>query len=336
MSYNPAKEYNMPVVDMPIEELRTYTGTNPRPDDFDSYWESALAELDATPVNLELRPGEFEAPGVRCHHLYFTGTGGARIHAKLLRPVDGRPVPGPGNGGRPAVVRFHGYTMHSGDWASHLAYAGAGYVVAALDCRGQGGLSEDVGGVRGNTLRGHIIRGLDDGPEKLLFRHVFLDTVRLVRIVMELDEVDSSRVGVTGGSQGGGLTIACAALEPRVKLAAPVFPFLSDYKRVWDLDLDRNAYQELRDYFRRFDPTHERESEVFTRLGYIDVHHLAPRITAGTLMLTTLIDEVCPPSTQFAAFNAITAPKRMIIYPDFGHEALPGAEDAIFTHFLGL
>ena len=54
------------------------------------------------------------------------------------------------------------------------------------------------------------------------------------------------------------LTLACAALEPRVKLAAPVYPFLSDYQRTWEMDLDVEAYAELRQFFRRFDPQHQR------------------------------------------------------------------------------
>lgn len=326
----------MPVVDMPIEELRAYKGTNPRPEDFDEYWDAALTELDDVAPDVEFRDAEFSAPHIRCEHLYFTGTGGARVHAKLLRPTASAAADSAGRGSGPAILQFHGYTGDSGDWSDHLGYAGAGFVVAAMDCRGQGGLSEDVGGVRGNTLRGHIIRGLDDGPDKLLFRHVFLDTVRLARIVMGLDEVDPTRIGTAGMSQGGGLSLACAALEPRISRAAAVVPFLSDYKRVWDMDLDAGAYQELRDYFRLFDPTHDREDETFTHLGYIDVHHLAPRIRANTLMLTALIDEICPPSTQFAAFNAIAAEKRMVMYPDFGHESLPGGNDLIFSHLSEL
>lgn len=148
---------------------------------------------------------------------------------------------------------------------------------------------------------------------------------------MDFDEVDPTRVGATGGSQGGGLTLACAALEPRVKRIAPVYPFLSDYQRVWEMDLAQAAYKELQDYFRRFDPTHAHAKEAFHRLGYIDVHNLAPRIQADTLMFTGLMDQVCPPSTQFAAYNAISAAKEMVIYPDFGHENLPGHQDTIFT-----
>ncbi|MFP4115115.1 MAG: acetylxylan esterase [Spirochaetota bacterium] len=324
-------------IDMPLEQLKTYAGRNPKPADFDHYWERALAELDATPPQIEMTPADFSAPHAECFDLSFTGVRGARVRAKVVKPKGG-----PGTeamrapAGLPALVHFHGYTMSSGDWSGYLGWAGAGFVSAALDCRGQGGGSEDVGGVLGNTHNGHIIRGLDDHEDKLLFRDIYLDTVRLARIVMDFADVDPDRVGATGGSQGGGLALACASLEPRIKRAAPVYPFLSDFQRVWEMDLAKGAYQEIQDYFRRFDPTHAREREVFTRLGYIDVHHLAPRIRANTLMFTGLMDEICPPSTQFAAYNAITAPKSMVIYPDFRHEHLPGSQDRIVAHMLEL
>ena len=110
-----------------------------------------------------------------------------------------------------------------------LGYVAQGFTVAAMDCRGQGGSSEDPGGVSGNTLHGHIIRGLQDAlngrPEKLLFRQIFLDTAQLAGIVMDMPEVDAARVGVMGGSQGGALTVACAALEPRIEALRRCIPF---------------------------------------------------------------------------------------------------------------
>ena len=115
-----------------------------------------------------------------------------------------------------------------------------------------------------------------------------------------------------------------------MRLAAPVYPFLSDYQRVWEMDQAKDAYDELRTYFRLFDPRHEREREVFTKLGYIDIQHLAPRIKAEVLLFTGLMDTICPPSTQFAAYNKIAAPKRLVLYPDFGHEFLPGQGDETF------
>jgi cephalosporin-C deacetylase len=319
----------MPVFEMPLAELKTYQGRNPRAADFDEYWDGALAEMRALDAKVELVPSEFTAAAAECFDLYFTGVAGARIHAKYLRPKSAAKP-------HPAVVEFHGYSGNSGDWAPKLRWVSQGFSVAALDCRGQGGQSQDVGGVLGNTLRGHIIRGLDDRPENLLFRHIYLDCAQLAGIVMDMPEVDAKRVGATGGSQGGGLTLACAALEPRIARAAPVLPFLSDYQRVWEMDLAVAAYEELKQYFRLFDPRHEREQEVFTKLGYIDVQHLAPRIKGKALMIVGLMDQICPPSTQFAAYNKITSDKEMVLYPDFGHEGLPGAEDTIFAFMAGL
>jgi cephalosporin-C deacetylase len=320
----------MPLMfDMPLEQLYDYQGINPRPDDFDRYWDNGIKEMQALDAQVELVPASFQVDYAECFHLYFTGVGDARVHAKLLRPKNS-------SAPHPAVLMFHGYSGSSGDWSDKLGFVAAGYTVAALDCRGQGGLSEDRGGVSGWTLQGHIVRGLDDAPEKLLFHQIFLDTAQLARIVMQMPDVDSERVGATGGSQGGGLTLACAALEPRIKRAAPVFPFLCDYQRVWEMDLAKDAYRELHDWFRRFDPLHQREDELFTRLGYVDAQHLAPRIQGEVMMSVGLMDQICPPSTQFAAYNKITARKSLRIYPDYGHENLPGNSDAIYQFMAGL
>lgn len=318
----------MPLVfDMPYDQLVIYKGTNPRPIDFDSFWDFALDELQDLDPQVEITPAGFQTEFADCSHLYFTGAGDARIHAKLIQP---RQTTGP----HPAVLIFHGYSSSSGDWSSMLGYVAEGFTVAALDCRGQGGRSEDNSRVSGWTLTGHIIRGLNDGPEKLLFRQIFLDTAMLARIVMELPDVDPSRVGAMGYSQGGGLTLACAALETRIARAAPVYPFLCDYKRVWELDLDVDAYLELREYFRHFDPRHVQEEEIFTRLGYIDVQYLAPRIKAQVFLGVGLMDTICPPSTQFAAYNKIVSQKSLAVYPDYGHEDFPGHNDLIFQ-FMG-
>jgi cephalosporin-C deacetylase len=234
------------------------------------------------------------------------------------------------------VVQFHGYSGNAGEWTEKLRWTSLGFSVAAMDCRGQGGRSEDVGGVKGMTYKGHIVRGLDDEPDKLLFRDIYLDTAQLAGIVMEMPEVDGARVGCTGGSQGGGLTLACAALEPRIRRAFPIYPFLCDYQRVWEMDLAKGAYEELAYWFRMFDPLHEREAEVFTRLGYIDNQHLAPRIRGEVVMAVGLMDTICPPSTQFAAYNRMSCPKRTLIYPDFGHEGLPYVNDHAFAFLAGL
>jgi len=318
----------MPMLDMPLAELREYQGRSPKPADFDAYWEDALAQMRAVDPQVELIPAEFTSPVADCFDLYFTGIGGARVHAKFLRP---KKI----SGQCPAVMQFHGYSMNCGDWQSKLCYPASGFCVAALDCRGQGGLSEDSIPVKGNTKEGMIIRGLDDpDPKKLYFRAVYMDTVQLTNIVMAMEYVDETRVGTSGGSQGGALALACAALEPRINRAAPIYPFLSDYRRVWEMDMAERAYRELRWYFRVFDPNHEREDEVFMRLGYIDIQNLMPRMKPRVKMFCGLMDDICPPSTQFAAYNKIPGEKEVVIYPDYGHEGLPMAEDRTYQYMM--
>ncbi|MGI9255735.1 MAG: acetylxylan esterase [Salinispira sp.] len=313
--------------DFSLEELHTYTGTNPVPDDFNAFWDNALQELTACDPQITFKDAAFTSTIARCRHLSFSGVGGARIHTKLIQPHKST------HGS--ALLCFHGYTMDSGDWMSYLPYAAAGFTVAAMDCRGQGGLSTDPLSVTGTTLHGHIIRGLSDAvagyPERLYYRNVFLDTVLLSRIIMDMPDVDTERVMATGWSQGGGLTIACAALEPRISRIAPVYPYLCDYQRSWEMDLAEHAYSGLRKYFRHHDPLHEQK--VFEALGYIDVQYLAGRVRAQTLFATALMDTICAPSTQFACYNKIHSSKNMLVYPDYGHESLPGLHDRIYEFF---
>ena len=112
----------MPLVDKPLPELYDYLGRNPRPEDFNAYWAAALRELDATDPRSELRPNPL------------LNVGGARVYAKYLRPKNQPP------GLRhPAVLQFHGYSGHSGDWLDKFGWPAEGFCYAAMDCRGQGG-----------------------------------------------------------------------------------------------------------------------------------------------------------------------------------------------------
>ncbi len=319
----------MPMIDMPLEELRQYKGVSLCPDDIDEFWDEAVDEMKAVDSKVELIPAEFQCSFAECYHMYFCGVGGAKIYAKYARPKKQAEM-------QPALVKFHGYSRSSGDWFDLLPYAAEGFHIAAMDCRGQAGKSQDTGVVNGNTLEGHIIRGLEDGSRKLLYRSIFLDAAQLAVILMDMPEVDEERVGCFGLSQGGALTLACASLEPRIKLAAAQYPFLCDFRRVWEMDLDINAYREIQNWFKKTDPLHEREKELFETLSYIDIQNIIHRIKGRVLMITGLMDEICPPSTQFAAYNKIESKKEMLIYPDFGHEYLFKVSDKIFEFMLNL
>ena len=317
----------MPIIDMPLEKLKVYQGRNPRPQDFDEFWDRSIKEAYSVDPEAKFVPYKFASTKVEMYELTFKSTKGAKIYAKFAKPKSI-------TGKAPAVLLFHGLSGASSDWTGLLSYASEGFVVAFMDTRGQGGYSQDVGGVPGTTYTTPFMRGFDGEPEDLLVRDEFLDTLQLARVISSLDYVDETRMAATGGSQGGALTLACASLFPTLKLCAPIHPYLIDYKRVWEMDLDKGAYEGIRYYLRYFDPTHEHIDEFFEKLGYIDLQFLAPRIKAKVLMSTGLMDTTCPPSTQFAAYNKITAEKQVIIYPDYAHEGMRGNSDKIFNFIV--
>jgi cephalosporin-C deacetylase len=133
--------------------------------------------------------------------------------------------------------------------------------------------------------------------------------------------VDAARVLVAGGSQGGGLAIAAAGLVPDLAGVMADVPFLCDYRRALAVT-DADPYGELRRYL----AVHrDHVDQVFATLAYFDGVSLARRAQAPALFSVALMDETCPPSTVFAAFNAYgeragAADKDIAVYPFNGHE----------------
>lgn len=299
---------------MDLKEFENYKGITPVPADFDEYWEKALGEMRETERNVEIKEAEIQFNNAKCYDVYFTGVNGARVYSKLITPakIEGK---------IPVILVFHGYTGGSGNWFNYLGFVLNGAAVFAMDCRGQGGKSRDVGGTIGYTCNGHIIRGVDEkDPHKLLFRDIFLDTAELADIAYNMDFTDKDKFYTMGVSQGGGLSLVCAALDTRVKRTVSTYPFLSDYKCAYESK--GTAFGEIETYFDRFDGLHEHEDEFFTKLGYIDIKNLAPRIKADVTMFTALKDTDVPVKTQYAAYNALKCNKKHYIVPDRGHEDL--------------
>lgn len=140
--------------------------------------------------------------------------------------------------------------------------------------------------------------------------------MRAVEVAAGLDNVDAGRIGVTGVSQGGGLTLAAAALAPqRVRLAAPCVPYLCHYERA--VEMAEGPYREIGDYVRAWP---ERADRVFETLSYFDNLNLADRIRGKVLISLGLWDVICPPSTIYAVINRMRCPKEVNVHPCTGHE----------------
>ena len=164
-----------------IEALGGYYGATPRPDDFESFWQVRMAEADAVPLHYTVTQAQEVPSWDSCEFLdlWFTGMEGARLYAKFLRPRRSEPMP--------PVLQFHGYPGASRSFAEQASFAGMGMALIAMDCPGQAGYSEDVGGFLGTTVSGHIIAGLDGPPERMYYVRLHQDIRILCRLVRELD-----------------------------------------------------------------------------------------------------------------------------------------------------
>jgi Acetyl esterase (deacetylase) len=314
-----------------IERLNDYRGVGDAPAGYDGYWHRAKADLHSASLDYELVEAAFHPRNCMVYDLYFTGVGGANVHCQLLRPKTIR-------GRIPGIVLFHGYWTNIGDWSSKLGFVEEGFCVLAMDVRGQGGESEDNGRYpKGNTQSGHIIRGVEsENPDNQFYRNVYLDAAQTARILMAMDFIDENRVFATGASQGGALTVACASLVPELRGAAPLYPFLCDFRGIYQSNFACPSYEEITWYFRQRDPIHRNEEVFFERLGFIDLKNRVKDIKCDVLWTMGLMDKVCPPFSQMAAYNGITSPKQRVIFPEYGHEYLPYSGDYILEHFLDL
>jgi cephalosporin-C deacetylase len=184
-----------------------------------------------------------------------------------------------------------------------------------MDCRGQNGQSQDTSIALEGQQMGWMTKGIRH-PKTYYFRYVYADAVRALELLAQREEVDPTRLAITGISQGGGITLAVAALSQRPVLALPDVPFLCDYKRAISIAAG-GPYPEIPNFLKAHPHLYD---QTLRTLSYFDNLNLAPWITCRTAICNCLWDETCPPSTIFGVYNHITAQKEMEIYPFHKHE----------------
>jgi cephalosporin-C deacetylase len=301
-----------PIFDYPLSRLREYRPPLTRQPDFQSFWAETLREA-AGPLNADLVPVDYPVPEVQVFDVRYDGYRGARVGGWYLLPQDAS-----ASRSLPAMVFYHGYSGSRAEVARYLPWILQGYAVFAIDVRGQSGVSTDPGAYSIGHVRGWMTQGILDERE-YYYRGVYADCVRALDLVCAQPQVDSARIGITGVSQGGGLTLAVGGLDRRPALAMADVPFLCHFERPLQIS-DAYPYREIADFIRRYPGTDE---PVFRTLSYCDAMNLTPDIACPTLVTVGLEDTVCPPSTVFAAYNHIPAPKHIDVFRYFRHE-VPG------------
>ncbi|MCC7196545.1 MAG: acetylxylan esterase [Gemmatimonadaceae bacterium] len=297
----------MPSIDMPLEQLRQYRPSLYRESDFESFWDATLAEAMRQPINAELIPYNLPLRGIECYAVRFDGFQGGRLAGWYLRP-DGR-------GPFPALCVYHGYSGRGARPLDLIPYALQGMCVLSMDCRGQNGQSQDAAVYPEGHYSGWMTQGIRT-PQTYYYRFVYADAVRALELLAQRDEVDADRLAITGVSQGGGITLAVAALSERPIIALPDVPFLCDFRRAIAIT-PAAPYTEIPSFLKIHPHLHE---SAMRTLSYCDNLNLAPWIKCRTIISNCLCDDICPPSTIFAVFHHITAQKQIEVYPYHQHE----------------
>jgi cephalosporin-C deacetylase len=304
----------MPQFDLPLAELESYLPEPTAASDFDEFWATTLESARRHDLAPSYTPVDFLLDTIEVYDAGFAGWNGERVAAWLLLPRD---RPGP----LPAIVRYIGYGGGRSLPYQYLLMSSAGYATLVMDSRGQGGDGNpgitpdpDPDPVTGQ-YPGFVTRGVSR-PHTYYYRRIMTDAVRAVEAAQAHPGIDAERVAVHGHSQGGGLALAAAALAPNVAAAVAHVPFLCNFRRATEIT-DAMPYREIAEYLKT---RRDRVEETFRTLSYFDNINFASRSSAPAMFSVALMDEVCPPSTIYAAYNHYAGPKEIRVWPYNGHE----------------
>ena len=288
-----------------------------KPDDFDQFWDEVLSQVAEIPLDPETVEDPLRtSDDIETYQVFYNSLDNVRIAAWYCLPRER-------SGSLPAMIVVPGYQSDPGipkDWARR------GYAALSIAPRGK---------LRSNSqfnpgYPGLLTFGIVD-RNTYSYRGFYVDAWRGVDYLLSRDEVDSDRIGVSGSSQGGGLTITTSAMRPEIKAASAGAPYLVGYMDAIELT-STYPYQEINDYLRLHPGS---VKAVEQTLAYFDGISFADKITCPIIVNIGLQDNVCPPETGYSLFRDIgSEDKRLYTYDGHGHNAGSSTHSAIVAKFF--
>ena len=270
-------------------------------DDIRSFWDRTLAALAEVEMNATLEEVESTDRSMTTYRVMMSSFEGRRIRAWYSVPSGEPPARG-----WPAILVVPGY---GGNLPPQVHLTRFGFAALALHPRGQGESLAEWEIEFGTKLTYYVT-----DRERYYYRGAYMDCVRGVDFLASRPEVDTSRMGVWGSSQGGGLTFATGALDRRMAAAVAQIPWLCNFPIA--VDITAAPYVELHDYLAEHP---EERGAVLETLAYFDTLNLADAITCPTLMGVAMIDEGHPLRTNMPVWEKIPVVKSVVVYPDVLH-----------------
>ena len=290
----------MPTVEMPV--------------DFSAFWNTAKEELAKIPIDAKmvLLP-ERSSEKVNVYHLSLRNIGNSRVYGILCVPR------APGK--YPALLKVPGAGIRP--YRGDIATAEKGIITLEIGIHGiPVNLDEEVyANLSTGALNGYPAIGMDD-KNRFYYKRVYLGCVRANDFLTGLPQYNGKSLGVCGGSQGGALSIITAALDQRVNYLAALYPALSDVTGY--LNGRAGGWPH---YFSEQQKAYNHTREKMAAVGYYDVVNFARNLKATGYYAWGFNDEVCPPTSMYAAYNAITARKELELFLETGHWTFPEQRD---------
>ncbi len=299
----------------------------PAPTDFDAFWGAKKKQLAAVPLNARLTPVKSPRENVETFDLKADSVG-APISGYFARPTGAKPR------GLPAILTVHGAGVSSSNVSTAAGWAREGALALDLNAHGlpNGREKAFYDALAAGELKDYRVRGRDS-RESIYFLGMFLRLVRAIDFLTAQPEWDGRTVVVSGSSQGGAQAIAAAGLDPRVTFFAAGVPAMCDHT---------GALAGRIAGWPKFIPTKENPppADVVAAVGYYDGVTFAARTKAPGIFTVGFIDVTCPPTSVYAAYNALRAPKEIFNDVRAGHTNTPAAgaamRAAIQRHFAAM
>ncbi|HOW08845.1 MAG TPA: acetylxylan esterase [Bacteroidales bacterium] len=320
VEYEGKKYRGLATAGFDVDQIRA---TVKLPEDFTEFWDAAKKELSGIPVNarMTLMP-ERCTENVNVYHVSLQNIGNSRIYGIVSIPRK--------EGKYPAILEVPGAGVRA--YAPDISLAERGVITFVIGIHGipvnlDPGVYLDLGN---GALREYWTFNMDN-RDRYYYKRVYLGCVRANDFLTSLPQYDGANLAVTGGSQGGALSIITASLDTRVKCLGSFYPALCDVTGYlsgraggWPHFFNKNS--------RNFHDTREKLETI----AYYDVVNFARNIKVPGFYSWGFNDETCPPTSMYAAYNLISAEKNLNLFLETGHWTYPEQNNKMQSWILGM
>ncbi len=290
--------------------------SQPPPADFRAFWDGKKKQLATVPVHARLTPVKSPVPKVEAFDLQADCVG-APVSGYFARPAAAKVR------SLPAILTVHGAGVRSASLSGAAGWARDGALALDLNAHGlpNGKDQSYYDALANGDLKNYRSAGRDS-RDTVYFLGMFLRLVRAIDFLAGQPEWDGRTLVVFGSSQGGAQAIAAAGLDPRVSFLAAGVPAMCDHTGFLAGRVSG---------WPKFIATAEKSPspQVVNAIRYYDAVNFAAQTKAPGFFTVGFIDTTCPPSSVFAAYNALRSRKEIFHDIAAGHTNTPAASAAM-------